>query len=116
MEDCIFCKIVEGAIPSKKVFENEDLVAFEDLNPVAPVHVLLVPRRHYSNLYEMSSTPQGLDTLNRLYKALPELVRACGLESEGFRLINNCGENAGQTIMHVHFHLIGGLPLGPRII
>ncbi|NLA95980.1 MAG: histidine triad nucleotide-binding protein [Clostridiaceae bacterium] len=116
MDDCIFCKIIEGVIPSKKVFENEDLVAFEDLNPVAPVHVLLVPKRHFANLYEMSSTPQGLETLNSLYKALPELVRACGLESKGFRLINNCGENAGQTVMHVHFHLVGGIPLGPRII
>ncbi len=116
MDDCVFCKIIEGAIPSKKVFENEDLVAFEDLNPVAPVHLLLVPKRHFPNLYEMSSTAQGLEALTRVYQGLPDIVRACGLEADGFRLINNCGENAGQTVMHVHFHLIGGIPLGPRII
>ncbi|HPX93759.1 MAG TPA: histidine triad nucleotide-binding protein [Bacillota bacterium] len=116
MEDCIFCKIIEGTIPSAKVFENDDVVAFKDLNPVAPVHVLIVPKNHFSDLYEMSSTPQGLEILTRLYRAFPEIVRACGLESAGFRLINNCGEDAGQTVMHVHFHLIGGLELGPRII
>ena len=116
MEDCVFCGIVDGSIPCKMVFENNDLIAFEDLNPVAPVHVLLVPKGHFANLYEMTSTPQGLEALKHLYTALPEIVRACGLESDGFRLINNCGENAGQTVMHVHFHLIGGLPLGPRII
>lgn len=116
MEDCIFCKIIEGKLPSKTRFENEDLIAFEDLNPVAPIHLLIVPKRHFSNLYEMTSSHEGLSLLSKLHQALPEIVRACGLESQGFRLINNCGEDAGQTVMHVHYHLIGGLPLGPRII
>ncbi len=116
MEDCVFCKIVAGEIPSKKIYEDEDVLAFEDLNPVAPVHVLLVPKRHYPNLLDMSADPVGRESLKKVHKALPAVVRSCGLEEQGFRLINNCGEDAGQTIMHVHFHLIGGLPLGPRIL
>ncbi|HZK29325.1 MAG TPA: histidine triad nucleotide-binding protein [Clostridia bacterium] len=116
MEDCVFCKIIEGVIPSKKIYEDEDVVAFEDLHPVAPVHVLIVPKKHYSNLLDMASDSRGREELLNVHKALPEIVRVCGLEREGFRLINNCGESAGQTVMHVHFHLIGGLPLGPKII
>ncbi|NLA71136.1 MAG: histidine triad nucleotide-binding protein [Clostridiaceae bacterium] len=116
MEDCVFCKIIRGDIPSKKVYEDEDVLAFKDLHPVAPVHVLIVPKKHYSNLFDMTSDPEGRKELLEMHKAFPDIVRACGLETQGFRLINNCGESAGQTVMHVHFHLIGGLPLGPRII
>lgn len=116
MDDCVFCKIAAGQLPARKVFENDYLLAFEDLNPVAPVHVLLVPKTHYANLLEMTGSPQGLEDLKEINAALPAVARALGLESEGFRLIANCGENAGQTVMHVHFHLVGGQPLGPRIL
>ncbi len=116
MKDCVFCQIAGGMIPAKKLFENEDVIAFEDLNPVAPVHLLVVPKQHFENLYQMTSSEEGLDALTRLHRALPAIARACGLEDQGFRLINNCGKHAGQTVMHVHFHLIGGLELGPSII
>lgn len=116
MDACVFCKIVSGEIPSKKIYEDEEVLAFEDLNPVAPVHVLVVPKEHYPNLIEMSGDPLGRELLSKVHGALPAIVRACGLDQQGFRLINNCGEDAGQTIMHVHFHLIGGIPLGPRIL
>lgn len=116
MDDCIFCKIARGEIPSRKVYEDDHVVAFWDLAPVAPIHILIVPKAHYPNLYEMTGHPEGLLALDRLHRALPEVIRASGLSDKGFRLINNCGENAGQTVMHVHYHLIGGMELGPRII
>lgn len=116
MKDCLFCKIVRGELPSKTVYEDEDVLAFEDLNPVAPVHVLIVPKAHYANLLDMSGDPEGRQLLAKVHQALPAIVRTLDLEDKGFRLINNCGEAAGQTVMHVHFHLIGGRPLGPRIL
>lgn len=116
MKDCLFCKIARGELPSKKVYEDEDVLAFEDLNPVAPVHVLIVPKAHYANLFDMSGDVEGRQVLEKVHRALPAIVRTLGLEDKGFRLINNCGEEAGQTVMHVHFHLIGGRPLGPQIL
>ena len=116
MKDCIFCKIVRGELPSKKVYEDDHVLAFEDLQPVAPVHVLIVPKTHYPDLLTMSSQAEGRRHLDKLYQALPAIAQALGLEDKGFRLINNCGEDAGQTVMHVHFHLIGGLPLDPKIL
>lgn len=116
MKDCIFCKIVRGELPSKKVYEDDHVLAFEDLQPVAPVHVLIVPKAHYPDLLTMSGQAEGRRHLDKLHEALPAIAQALGLEDKGFRLINNCGEDAGQTVMHVHFHLIGGLPLGPRIL
>ncbi|HNZ63671.1 MAG TPA: histidine triad nucleotide-binding protein [Bacillota bacterium] len=116
MDDCIFCKIVRGEIPSSKVYEDEHVLAFKDLHPVSPVHVLIVPKRHFDNLCEMSGDEEGLDALRFIYQALPEIVRLVGLQGKGFRLINNCGASAGQSVMHTHFHLIGGRPLGAKIL
>lgn len=116
MEDCIFCKIVKGEIPSNKIYEDEHLLAFHDISPQAPVHVLIVPKAHYEDLYLMAGKDEGRKALNKVMEALPLIVREAGLSEEGFRLINNCGKNAGQTVMHVHFHLIGGVALGPKIL
>jgi len=115
-QDCIFCKIVSGEIPSKKIFENESILAFEDVNPVAPVHTLVVPKKHYDNILDISSSEAGLADLNQLMAALPKVAEELGVEETGFRLINNCGEEGGQTVMHIHFHLIGGRNLGPGLI
>ncbi len=116
MEHCVFCKIIKGEIPSTKIYEDEHVLAFKDLHPVSPVHVLIVPKNHFDNLHIMSSEEEGLDALRYIYQALPEIVRLVGLEEKGFRLINNCGAAAGQSVMHTHFHLIGGRPLGMKII
>lgn len=116
MTDCVFCKIAAGLLPAKKIYEDDWVVAFEDLNPVAPVHVLLVPKLHYANILDMTGDPEGREALAGLHEALPEIAGKLGLVDRGFRLINNCGEDAGQTVMHVHYHLVGGLPLGPRIL
>lgn len=115
-QNCIFCKIIRGEIPAKKVFENESVLAFEDVNPVAPVHTLVVPKKHYESILDISATEAGLADLSRLMAALPQIAEELGVEESGFRLINNCGEEGGQTVRHVHFHLIGGKNLGPGLI
>ncbi len=116
MENCVFCKIVRGEIPSKKVYEDDDVLAFKDLHPVSPVHVLIISKIHFNNLHEMASSEEGLAALNAMFRALPEIARLAGLEEKGFRLINNCGASAGQSVMHTHFHLIGGRSLGTKIL
>ena len=108
MSDCIFCKIVRGEIPSDKVRENDDLVAFQDLNPAAPVHLLVVPRRHIVSLDEAREEDRLL--LGRILLTIPELAREQGVGG-AYRVVNNCGASAGQSVFHIHFHLLGGRDL-----
>jgi len=105
MTDCIFCKIIDGSIPSTKVYEDEDMLGFLDINPQAPVHVLFIPKKHFANLGEASSEDQGL--LGKMLIVAAAKASELGLE-DGYRLINNCGASAGQTVDHFHLHLLGG--------
>ena len=111
MTDCIFCKIVEGKIPSKKVFENEHVLAFHDIQPAAPVHVLIIPKIHIHdhNAWETEHTA----VLTELMLAAKEVAKLTGVEQSGYRLLNNCGADAGQVVFHWHLHLMGGEGLGP---
>jgi histidine triad (HIT) family protein len=109
MSDCLFCKIVEGDIPTKKVYEDEDVVAFNDINPQSPVHLLVVPRRHIASLDAATQEDQAL--LGRILLTAQQLARENGVET-GYRVVNNCGAPAGQSVFHVHFHLLGGRALG----
>lgn len=113
MEDCIFCKIINGEIPSSKVYENEYVYAFRDINPQAPIHVIIVPKAHIC--CAACITAENSLYVARIFEAIPEIARQEGLEN-GYRIINNCGEDGGQTVMHLHFHLIGGKKLGENII
>ena len=106
--DCLFCKIVEGQIPADKVHEDDDVIAFRDINPQAPVHLLVVPRRHIASLNDASSEDQAL--LGRILLAARNLARKEGVGS-GYRVVNNCGESAGQSVFHLHFHVLGGRAL-----
>lgn len=108
MEDCLFCKIIAGDIPSSKVYEDEYVYAFRDINPIAPVHVLVVPKQHVSCADEITSENSFL--VSRIFEAIPKIAKAEGLEN-GYNILNNCGEAGGQTVMHLHFHLIGGIDL-----
>lgn len=108
MSDCIFCRIVAGEIPSKKVFEDEQLVAFEDVSPKAPTHVLVVPRRHIARLSDASPGDEAL--LGALTSRAAAIARDRGLSD--FRLVVNNGEGAGQSVFHLHFHLLGGRGMG----
>jgi histidine triad (HIT) family protein len=105
MKDCIFCKIVAGEIPAKIVHQDEDAVAFRDQNPQAPVHLLLVPRRHISSLNEAEKGDAAL--LGRLLLLVRELAAKEGID-DGYRVVNNCGAKAGQSVFHLHLHLLGG--------
>ena len=108
MSDCLFCKIVAGEIPAKKAYEDDDLIAFHDISPQAPVHVLIIPRRHIDSLDDAGEGDEAL--LGRILLAARDLARELGVEGS-YRVVNNCGAPAGQSVFHVHFHLLGGRPM-----
>jgi histidine triad (HIT) family protein len=109
MSDCLFCRIVAGKIPSEKVHEDNDVVAFHDVNPQAPVHVLVIPRRHVASLDEAAGEDGEL--LGKLLLTVRQLARDLEI-AEGYRVVTNCGAAAGQSVFHIHFHLLGGRPMG----
>lgn len=111
MSHCIFCRIVSGDIPSKKVFEDEDVLAFHDANPQAPVHVLVVPRRHVASVSELS--PDDRELSGRLLDAAVQVAQKLGLAGpdRGYRVVLNTGPDAGQSVFHVHLHVLGGRAL-----
>jgi len=106
--DCLFCKMVAGEIPVKKVFENEDVFAFEDINPQAPTHVLIVPRRHLRGLKEAEAADAEL--IGKCHLAAAEIARKRGIE-DGYRTVYNVGPRSGQSVFHLHLHLLGGRDL-----
>ncbi len=106
--DCLFCKIASGEIPSTRVFENEDVVAFRDINPQAPVHILVIPRVHIPSTDGV--TAENSVAVARVFAAIPEIAAAEGLKN-GYRVITNCGEDGCQSVKHLHFHLLGGKKL-----
>ncbi|MBI4388660.1 MAG: histidine triad nucleotide-binding protein [Nitrospinae bacterium] len=106
MSDCLFCKIIEGKIPSKKVFEDDRLFAIEDVNPQAPVHLLIMPRKHVATLLDLQDGDSGL--MGAVFPAASRLARERNIDRSGFRLVVNCGAGAGQSVFHIHFHLLGG--------
>lgn len=109
MNDCIFCKIAEKKIPSKIVYEDDRTVAFEDVNPQAPVHVLVVPKRHVQSIAELEATDATL--LGHLMLTSATIARQKGIADSGYRLVLNTGKNGGQTVFHLHLHLLGGRPM-----
>lgn len=113
MSDCIFCKIANGEIPSTIVYEDEYVTAFKDLNPQAPIHILVVPKKHYDNVLEVEEND---NIISKIYEAINKIANKEGYAKDGFRVINNCGENAGQTVMHMHFHILAGKKLGEKIL
>lgn len=104
--DCIFCKIANKEIPSSIVYEDDDVIAFKDLNPEAPVHVLVIPKKHISSLN--AANPDDQQLLGKLMLTIPKIAAEQGIAEGGYRVVNNCGEQGGQTVMHLHFHLLGG--------
>jgi len=108
--DCIFCKIVEGTIPSKKVFENEHVVAFHDIQPAAPVHVLIIPKKHIAAMNDVAE--EDLPLIAEIHRAALQIARELGVAESGYRLVNNCGRDSGQIVFHLHYHLLGGEKLG----
>ncbi|MBJ6751402.1 histidine triad nucleotide-binding protein [Geomonas anaerohicana] len=110
MSDCLFCKMAEGTIPVKKVYEDDLLFAIEDINPVAPVHILIIPKKHVVNNLDL--TPADDQLIGAVHRVAASLARERGFDQEGFRLVNNNNAGAGQSVWHIHFHLLAGRKLG----
>lgn len=112
MQDCLFCAIVEGKIPSQKVYEDENVYAFNDINPQAPVHVLVVPKKHFDDVSDIAAKDSAL--LGEVVKKCAEIAALKGL-TNGFRLITNCGPDACQSVKHFHVHILGGEQLADKM-
>lgn len=108
--DCLFCKIAAGEIPSNIVYQDDTVVAFQDINPQAPQHILLIPRRHIESMVNLTSEDGPM--LASIYTTASRLARELGIEKSGYRFLTNVGPDAGQSVFHLHFHLLGGRPLG----
>jgi histidine triad (HIT) family protein len=106
MMSCLFCKIIAGEIPAKIVYQDEQLVAIEDINPVAPLHLLLIPRKHIVNVLDLTGEDDRL--MGHLLRVAADIARQRGVAEDGFRVVTNSNGAAGQSVFHIHFHLLGG--------
>ena len=113
MSDCLFCKIATGEIPSQRVYEDEHVFAFRDISPQAPVHILVVPKEHVASAAVLTAENSHLAA--KCFEAIPKIAESEGLDG-GFRVIANSGQDGGQTVMHLHFHLLGGRTMGPGLV
>ncbi|WP_274651915.1 histidine triad nucleotide-binding protein [Paenibacillus humicola] len=108
--DCIFCKIVEGSVPSRKVFENERILAFHDIQPAAPVHILIIPKAHIPTMNDVAAEHDAL--MAEIFTVARQIAAEQGIAESGYRLVNNCNADGGQVVYHLHLHLLGGRKLG----
>ncbi len=106
MNDCLFCKIRDGEIPATTIYEDDDVLAFEDVNPQAPTHVLIIPKKHISTVNDLQDDDAAL--VGRLYLAAKKITADTGVAEDGYRLVMNCNEKAGQTVFHLHLHVLAG--------
>ena len=111
--DCLFCKIIAGEIPSTKVYEDENVFAFRDINPQAPTHILVIPKAHIASMAEIDS--KNSVAVRACFEAIAKIAKQEGLAS-GFRVISNSGADAGQTVFHLHFHILAGTNLGEKLV
>lgn len=106
MSDCIFCKIVNDEIPTTKIYEDDKVVAFNDINPQSPVHILVIPKDHIPSMNDIDET--NVEILSHIIFSIKKIAKDKNLVDKGYRIVNNCGEQGGQTVNHLHFHLLGG--------
>lgn len=114
MEDCLFCKIIKGEIPSEKVYEDEDILAFKDVEPAAPIHILVIPKKHIDSLAQIQEVDETV--IGKIYRVINIIAQEQGFKENGYRVIVNCGKDGGQEVMHLHFHLLAGKKLGEKIV
>lgn len=114
MEDCIFCKIIKKEIPSTILYEDDEIIAFKDINPAAPIHILVIPKKHIPSLVELEKEDELL--IGRIYTVINKLAEMQGVKEKGYRVIVNCGKDAGQEVEHLHFHLLAGAKFGDKIV
>ena len=108
MSDCLFCKIIAGSIPSTKVYEDDTILAFRDIAPQAPTHILVIPKQHMASVNDV--TAENSAVVAHIFEVIPQIAKAEGL-ANGYRVVSNCGDDAGQTVHHLHFHILGGKAL-----
>ena len=109
MDDCIFCKIVKGEIPSEKVYEDEEILAFKDISPITPVHILIIPKKHIASADDIEEADEAV--IGRIFTVIKKIAKENNL-TNGYRIVNNCGEDGRQAVKHLHFNLLGGRKLG----
>ena len=114
MEDCIFCKIIKGEIPTNKVYEDDEILAFYDINPAAPIHILVIPKKHIDCIGNLEKQDEPL--IGKIYGVINKIAEEKGFRKSGFRVIVNSGVNGGQEVMHLHFHILAGRKLGEKIV
>ena len=114
MEDCLFCKIIKGEVPSQKVYEDEEILAFKDIHPAAPIHILVIPKKHIDSLAQMQVEDEEM--IGKIYHVINQIAEEQGFKENGYRVIVNCGKDGGQEVMHLHFHLLAGKSLGEKIV
>ncbi len=107
--ECLFCQIIDGKIPSTKVYEDETVYAFKDIHPMAPVHILIIPKQHIASINDVNEENSAV--ISHIYEVAAKLAKELGIAEDGYRVVSNCGENGGQTVFHLHFHLLGGKKL-----
>ena len=114
MSDCIFCKIANKEIPTDYVYEDSEIVAFKDINPQAPIHILVIPKKHIESIVDLKDEDEML--VGKMFSVVRKIAKDYNIEESGFRLIVNCKEDAGQEVPHLHFHIIAGKKLGTKIV
>ena len=114
MEECIFCKIIKKEIPSNVVYEDEEILAFRDIEPLAPVHILVIPKKHIGSLIALEEQDEII--IGKIYSKINLIAKQEGIDKKGFSVIVNCGKDGGQAVQHLHFHLLGGKKLETKIV
>jgi histidine triad (HIT) family protein len=109
MDDCIFCRIANGTIPSKKIYEDTEVFAFDDIHPMAPVHVIVIPKKHIPTIMDL--TKEDMSAIGSMFTAVQEVARIKSVDEKGFRVVINCNKEGGQVIFHMHLHVLGGKKL-----
>ena len=113
MEDCLFCKIVKGEVPSNKVYEDEEILAFYDINPATPIHILVIPKKHISTHNDIQE--DDIKIIGKMHKVINKIAEEKEFKEKGYRVIINCGEDGGQEVNHLHFHILAGKKMGEKI-
>ena len=113
-KDCLFCKIIDGEVPSTKVYEDEYVLAFKDINPVATIHILVIPKKHIASLAEL--TDEDEKYVWAIHKAMNKIATEQGFIENGYRVVVNCGKDAGQEVMHLHYHILAGEKFGDKVV
>lgn len=114
MDDCLFCKIINGDIPCNKVYEDNDILAFYDVNPATPIHILVIPKKHIVSVIDVK-LEEGF-IISKIFSVINEIAKNMKFDNDGFRVITNCGNDSGQEVKHLHFHVLAGRNLGSKII